>query len=229
MTPEPATRRAFLDARRHAAEERYDMLHAPDYDRHWGAVSATHARFVRRLLDLARPGGLVLDAACGTGKYWALILASGRRVVAVDQSAGMLEVARTKHPDVPAGRVALADLAFDAVFDAVMCVDAMEFVGPEDWPVVAGALARAARPGAPLYLTVELADPAEVRSSYAAALAQGHPVVPGEDFDGVGYHHYPERDQVHRWLRDAGLGLLEQGIGDDYLHLLLRRPARAAR
>ena len=229
MTPGPATRRAFLDARRRAAEERYDTLHAPDYDRAWGAVSATHARFVRRLLDLVRPGGLVLDAACGTGKYWALVLASGRQVVGVDQSAGMLEVARAKRPDVPVGRVALQELAFDEAFDAVMCVDAMEFVGPEDWPVVSRALARAARLDAPLYLTVELADPAEVRASYHAARQQGHPVVPGEDFDGVGYHHYPGRDQVERWLGDAGLELLEQGIGDGYLHLLLRRPGAAAR
>jgi hypothetical protein len=94
---------------------------------------------------------------------------------------------------------------------------------------VSGALARAARPDAPLYLTVELADPAEVRAAYQAARRQGHPVVPGEDFDGVGYHHYPEREQVQRWLRDAGLQLLEQGIGDGYLHLLLRRPGAAAR
>lgn len=158
-------------------------LHAPTYDRDWGAISPSHEAFVRRLLELTRPRGTVLDAACGTGKYWSIVLGSGRTVVGVDQSIGMLRVAAANHPDVPVGRIGLQELAFDALFDAVMCVDAIENVGPEHWPAVLARLRDAARPGAFLYLTVELLEEDEVRRAYEAARAAGEPVVPGELFD----------------------------------------------
>lgn len=38
--------------------------------------------------------------------------------------------------EVAADKAALHTLAFDAVFDDVMCVDAVDFVCPEDWPAV---------------------------------------------------------------------------------------------
>lgn len=46
-------------------------------------------------------------------------MASGRTVIGTDQLEGVLEVARAAHPDVPTGRMALQDLAFDETFDAV--------------------------------------------------------------------------------------------------------------
>jgi SAM-dependent methyltransferase len=217
-------RRAFLDARRRSSAERYDTLHAPTYDRNWGAVSPSHERAVQSLLELTRPWGTVLDAPCGTGKYWPQVLASGRTVVGVDQSLGMLREAALKHPDVPIARIGLQELPFEGLFDAVMCIDGIENVGPEDWPIALERLRAAARPGAPLYLTVELADEAEVRRAWETARAAGEPVVPGESFDGIGYHYYPAREAVHAWLDEAGLERLDEFEADDYRHLLLRRP-----
>lgn len=216
-------RRAFLDARRRSSRERFDGLHAPTYDREWGAISPSHDAMVRRLMDVTRPGGTVLDAACGTGKYWPLVLGAGRTVVGVDQSAGMLRVAAEKYPEVPVARLSLHELPFAGLFDAVMCIDAMEYVGPEDWPSVLARLRDAARPGAHLYLTVELLDEAELRQDYEAARSRGEPVVPGESFDGIGYHYYPETAAIHRWLDEAHLERLEEREGDEYRHLLLRR------
>lgn len=222
---DPTVRRAFLAARRASHRERMDAVHAATYDRDWGAISPSHEAAVRRLLELTRPRGTVLDVPCGTGKYWPLVLGSGRTVVGVDQSAGMLRVAAGKHPDVPIALLGLQELAFDALFDAVMCVDGIENVGPEDWHLVLARLRDAARPGAPLYLTVELADEDEVRLAYEAARAAGEPVVPGELYDGVGYHYYPTSDDVHDWIVDAGLELVDEHDADEYRHLLLRRPA----
>lgn len=71
-------------------------------------------------------------------------------------------------------------------------------------------------------MTVELPDPAQVEAEYEQALADGYPVVPGESFDGVGYHYHPPRAAVRSWLTDAGLDLLEEAHDDDYWHLLLR-------
>src|SRR5688572_17933675 len=155
-------RRAFLDARRATSRERYDTLHADRYDESWGEVAPSHSAALAATLARTRAAGTVLDAACGTGKYWPLILRSRRTVVGTDRSVGMLEQARRKHPDVPVAVIGLEELRFDGLFDAVICVDAVENVGPEDWPLVLERLATAARPGAPLWLSVELADATEV-------------------------------------------------------------------
>ena len=95
------------------------------------------------MIDRCPQNGRILDAACGTGKYFALVLDSGRQVLGIDQSAGMLSVARAKHPDVPTQKVGLQEMDFDAAF----CVDAMENVFPEDWAPVLSNLRRAVRPG----------------------------------------------------------------------------------
>ena len=110
-----------------------------------------------RLAGLVRQGGAVLDAACGTGKYWPALLAAGLQVTGVDQSAGMLAQARRKYPQVPSRVLALQDLAeLPDRFDGLLCVDALEYVAPEDWPVVAAGLAAVLTDRAPAYVTVEL-------------------------------------------------------------------------
>ncbi len=217
-------RQAWLRERRQTAEQRYDAIEAFTYDDQYGEIGPTHHRFVGELLERCPPGGIVLDAACGTGKYFALVLDSGRRVVGTDQSTGMLARARARFPAVPLERVGLQELAFDAEFDAVMCIDAMEDVPPEDWPRVLGNLRRAVRPGGPVYLTVEQVDDQVLDRELAEASARGLPAVRGES-SGDDYHFYPARDQVDGWLAQAGLVVTAEdtstGDGYGYLHLLL--------
>ena len=113
-------RTAWLRERRQTAEERHDAIHAFTYDEQYGEITDAHRRFVAELVEGCPPGGTVLDAACGTGKYFAMVLDAGRRVVGTDQSTGMLARARARFPEVPLERVGLQELAFDAEFDAVM-------------------------------------------------------------------------------------------------------------
>jgi SAM-dependent methyltransferase len=218
-------REAWLRERRRTAEERHDTIHAFTYDDRYGEIGPTHRRFVADLLEGCPPGGTVLDAACGTGKYFAMVLDAGRRVVGTDQSTGMLARARARFPEVPLERVGLQVLAFDAAFDAVMCVDALETIPPEDWPRVVANLRRALRPSGHLYLTVEQVDDEELDRELADATARGLPVVRGEE-SRDGYHFYPAREQVDGWLAAAGLVVvaeaLSPGDGYGYLHLLAR-------
>ena len=218
-------RQAWLRERRRTAEERHDAIHAFTYDDQYGEIGPTHRRFVTDLLERCPAGGTVLDAACGTGKYFAMVLDSGRRVVGTDQSTGMLARARARFPAVPLERVGLQELAFDAEFDAVICIDAMENVPPEDWPRVAGNLRRAVRPGGQVYLTVEEPNQADLERAQADATASGLPVVRGEE-SRDGYHFYPAREQVDGWLAAAGLAVVAEGFspgdGYGYLHLLTR-------
>lgn len=218
-------REAWLRERRQTAEERHDTIHAFTYDDQYGEIGPTHRRFVADLLERCQPGGTVLDAACGTGKYFAMVLDAGRRVVGTDQSTGMLARARARFPVVPLERVGLQELAFDAEFDAVMCIDAMENVPPEDWPRVVGNLRRALRPGGHLYLTVEQVDDEELDREFAEATARGLPVVRGEE-SRDGYHYYPSREQVGYWMEEGMLVVVAEdsspGDGYGYLHLLAR-------
>jgi SAM-dependent methyltransferase len=226
-------RRAWLDDQRSKAEDRYDRVYSPTYDEDDSPISPTHRRLVERLIDATPPDGVILDAPCGTGRYFPMVLGAGRTVVGVDQSAGMLGQARAKHPDVVLERVGLQELEFDGSFDAAMCVDAMEYVFPEDWPLVLGHLRRAVRPGGLVYLTVEQVDPAEIATVFAEATADGLPVVHGENIRrGGGYHYYPTIDRVSRWLAEAGLAIVDEAVsyGSNYayVHYLTRsEPAPA--
>ena len=156
---------------------------------------------LRRGRDRPLPAGrAALDAACGTGRYFGMILQAGRQVVGVDQSGGMLAEARATHPEVTVEKVGLQELTFVAEFDAAICVDAMENVFPEDWPTVLSNLRRAVRDGGHLYLTVERIDQQKLTAAYDDATAAGLPVLPGETSRGGGYHYYPALEQV------AGVG-----------------------
>jgi SAM-dependent methyltransferase len=218
-------RREWLDEQRVGAEDWYDRL-SPTYDEDDVPITSTHRRFVERVVASCPPGGAILDAPCGTGRYFAFVLGAGRTVVGIDQSAGMLARAHAKHPEVVLEKAGLQELEFDGAFDAAICIDALEFVPPEDWPCVLANLHRAVRGGGLIYLTVEQIDPAEIDRHFAEATAAGLPAVHGETRRGRGYHYYPTRDHVLQWLSAEGLEVVEEGISRartyGYLHLLAR-------
>ena len=219
-------RQAWLDAQRRRVEQEYDRLHSPTYDENDGPIPPMHRRFVEQLIESSPPGGRILDAPCGTGRYFSIVLGAGRSVVGLDQSAGMLAKAHEKHPDVVVEKRGLQDLGFDGEFDAVMCVDAMEYVFPEDWPLVLSNFRRAVRPGGLVYLTIEQVSPAEIATVYEEAKADGLPVVHGENIRRGGYHYYPAPHRVSGWLEAAGLEVVEEGISRHtnyaYHHVLAR-------
>jgi SAM-dependent methyltransferase len=225
-----ADREAWLRDRRRADEQQEDAL-AGDYDAQWGEIQDTHQAFVERFLSRLPPAGTVLDAACGTGKYFPMVLAAGRSLLGVDHAGAALAIAAAKCPQVPTAKHDLQELPYQDQFHGVLCVDAMEFVPPEDWPVVLERFRRALRPGGWLYLTVELAPGDRVRAANQAARRSGLPVVDGEviwdEPDGY-YHHYPSIQQVRTWLADAGFAIEEEAEGpwhDEgyaYHHLLAR-------
>jgi SAM-dependent methyltransferase len=213
----------WLREKRRSTQELYDLF-APIYDEHRGTtISPTHARFFSRFLDACPPRALILDAACGTGKYWALILASGRTVFGIDQSAEMLNQAQLKFPDVRTEKVGLQEMDYREAFDAACCMDALEFVFPEEWPLVLSNLCRAIRSAGYLYLTVKTADEQEIEHAFASGQRWGLPVAHGESADEAGYHYYPKIEQVRTWAQQAGFHLVDETAGDGYCHLLVQR------
>jgi SAM-dependent methyltransferase len=222
-----ADREAWLREIRRQNEAQEDAL-APVYDESWGEIESTHRAFIERFLDRLPPGGRVLDAACGTGKYFGMMLDSGRSVLGVDHSGAYLARAVEKHPAASVAKHDLQDLPFQDEFDGVMCVDAMEFVPPEDWPAVLDRFRQALRPRGWLYLTVELAPEPKLRAATEEAQASGLPVVEGEAFwkepdEPQGYYHYhPSLDRVSAWIAAARFQIVEEAEGpwedDDYAY-----------
>jgi SAM-dependent methyltransferase len=126
-------------------------LWASWYDEPGNELLEVEQPVVHEILD-ALPVGVALDAACGTGRHAAYLASLGHKVIGVDATPEMLEVARAK---IPAGDFYEADLgdlplADDSV-DVVVCGIAASHV-PDLTPVFA-ELARVLRSGGHLVLT----------------------------------------------------------------------------
>lgn len=215
---------AWLKERRQEAEERYSRLWAPLYWETFGFYpNASHLQFIQKLKDLLPRNSTVLDAACGAGRYMPEFVGKGYTVVGVDQSEGMLGRAEEKFPEVKLEKVGLQEISFQEMFDGAICMDAMENICPEDWPVVVRNFQRALKPNSYLYFTVEVADDAEIKSAFEQAQQVGLPVVYGEWVNDEVYHYYPSLEQVREWVEEAGFTILEEGEGDGYHHFLMRK------
>jgi cyclopropane fatty-acyl-phospholipid synthase-like methyltransferase len=203
-------------------------------DAYWTETDDVHVSSVDRFLSMLPAEGSVLDAACGIGRYVGTVLASGRSVTAVDASARHLEAIRTSFPDAATEQHDLQDLPYHHRFDGVMCVDAMEFVPPEDWPRVLARFRDALHREGWLYLTVELVPAEQIRSSNEAARRAGLPIVDREamwemsDRSPGYYHFYPGPEQVRGWMTAAGFRVVDEVEGPwvdgeyGYRHVLAR-------
>jgi cyclopropane fatty-acyl-phospholipid synthase-like methyltransferase len=153
-----------------------------------------------------------------------MLLEKGHRVVGIDQSQGMLSRAKAQFPSLQVEKVGLQELPYHEAFDGVICMDAMEHVFPEDWPLVLSNFHRALKPQGYLYFTVETADENQVEQAFVRGQQLGLPVVYGEWADEDVYHYYPSLPQVRQWIEQAGLELREEGAGDGYHHFVARKP-----
>src|SRR5690242_96399 len=103
-------RSTWLKEKQRLSLERMDNQWSPIYDENWGTIDATHQQMFNRFLEACEEHSQILDAACGTGKFWPMLLAGGHTVFGIDQSQGMLNQAQAKFPDVPTAKVSLLEM-----------------------------------------------------------------------------------------------------------------------
>ncbi len=218
----------WLRKMRRDCEEQYDTRWAPLYGEKWGLYSnTTHQQFIQEFLSLLPPRCRILDAACGAGRYLPFLLEQGHSILGIDQSQGMLARARAKFPGVQFEKVGLQEMTYLEDFEGAICMDALENVCPEDWPVVLSNFYRALKQRGYLYFTVETlenADADEVRQAFEKAEQAGLPVVYGECPVEDVYHYHPTNQQVREWAQQAGFEILKEQNGEtDYYHILVRK------
>jgi len=214
---------SWLREKRTEAREKYDTLWAPYYDADFGIYENTsHQHFIQEFLHLLPQNSLILDAACGTGRYVPFLLEAGHSVIGIDQSEGMLGRAREKFPQAKFANIGLQELSDQDTFDGAICMDALEHVCPEDWFPIFKNLHRALKQPGYLYFTVEIEEETELKSAYERGQQLGWPIAYGEWADGDVYHYYPAIERVRDWIRQAGFGLIEDGEGDKYHHFIVR-------
>jgi ubiquinone/menaquinone biosynthesis C-methylase UbiE len=148
-----------------------------------GGMFAGAEIVIREILD-ARPAGVALDAACGTGRVAQYLHARGHHVVGIDSSPDMLAVARKRLPDADFREGVLEDLPLpDASVDVAVTMLALCHV--PDLDTVMAQFARVLRPGGDLLISDMHAEQV-FRGSVVKALGPG-----GEPGLVATYRHQP--------------------------------------
>lgn len=209
--------------------------------------SETHQAFLQKFLERLPPGSRLLSAGCGAGLHDGMLLEAGHSLVGIDLSEGMLARAREQFPQAQYLKMGLQEMDFRNEFEGATCIDALEHIFPEDWPVIVRGFREALKPGGWLYFTVDVSAAEHLEEAYERGRSQGLPVVFGEvaaDVDaafdklmafkagevpdgdladsGV-YHYYPPLEQVRGWLGQEMFVIEAEAAGRWYRHFLARR------
>jgi len=216
----------WLRDMRRECQAHYDRS-GPRYDEEGGVYSnTTHQQFLGYFSSLLPQRSRILDAACGTGRYLSFLLEQEHSIIGIDQSQGMLARAKATFPGVHFENIGLQDIVYREVFDGAICVDAMENVCPEDWPIVLGNFHRALKSHGYLYFTaetIEHADENDLKQAFDGARHAGLPVIYGEWLDEEIYHYHPTTQQVVEWAQQAGFEIVSETCGEIYYHYILVR------
>lgn len=192
--------RAYYDERASDYDKEEQLLYFRVYDH----ITWKHTwPYVPR-----NPNARVLDAAGGTGKWSIPIAREGPKVVLVDLSEGMLEVAKQKisHERLGAriearqGDIECLDFQ-DEAFDMVFCDHALCFV--EDTTAVIRELARVLKKNEPMVISAQNRYPLSL-SEFSEDLEAGMRLLLGKE-------HFLMRGRipVHTLFPDDFLSLIE--------------------
>jgi SAM-dependent methyltransferase len=204
------SRLATLDRKFLAQYER----HAGVYDRAVSALftrlGSTEDEFRSWMVGLLPPqhGGRILEVSCGTGSNFRYLLrrAGPRgRLIAIDLSPSMIDVARTKtgarRSRVTLARANGAHLPFsDGFFDAVFHFGGVNSFS--ELPRALSEMARVVRPGGRVVLGDEGLAPWRIHTPYGRALRRENPLY--ESQPPLAHLPATARDVALRWvLKDA--------------------------
>lgn len=128
--------------------------HHQAYDRDRARSTFPERRWVDRFLDLASPGGAILDLGCGVGVPIARhVIERGFEVVGMDASPSMVGLCRSRFPDSEWILSDMRDLELARLFDGIVAWDSFFHLAPADQRALIPLLAAHAGANAPLLFT----------------------------------------------------------------------------
>lgn len=105
--------------------EAYDAI-ALRWDEHRVTLSPAEARILALLTSALKPGDVILDLGCGTGRPVAMHFASaGFRVCGIDQSPAMLALAQARLPEHRWVCAAIEEVSLDSAVSAAVAWDSL--------------------------------------------------------------------------------------------------------
>lgn len=111
--------------------------------------------YVDKILENLPPNAKILDLGCGTGKPVAKhIIERGFRVVGVDQSAGLLKIAKTVVPEAELIHADMIEIEFDEKFAVAVAWDSVFHVRRKYHSEIYRKLAASLETGAKLLLSI---------------------------------------------------------------------------
>jgi demethylmenaquinone methyltransferase/2-methoxy-6-polyprenyl-1,4-benzoquinol methylase len=184
------------------------------YDRMNGVMTAgMHHRWRERAVDLAQvgPGDRALDVATGTGDLAVELAGRGASVTGLDFSAGMLELARQKAPQIEWAQGNALELAYEeGTFDAVTVgFGARNF---SDLDRGLSEMVRVARPGGRVVI-LEITTPERPPLSWFFRLwfDRAIPAL-GRMADSEAYTYLPSSVRRFPRARELGAQMAEAGL-----------------
>ncbi len=116
-----------------------------------------HEVYAHHLRTLVKRGDRVLDAGCGAGRFTKQLIAMGAEVVALDVSPTQLDLCRQRAPgaaEYVLGSVTELPGLSDETFDTVLALGGVLSYCFDEAPRAARQLARVAKPGGQVMLSV---------------------------------------------------------------------------